>query len=150
MPYKGFYRIKNPHKYKGDPTKCVFRSLWERKFMKYCDHNKKVLMWSSEEIQIPYKSPWDGRWHRYFVDFWVRVDVGTGLTEEYLIEIKPEKQTKAPLVESKKKLTVGDKKKIITFSINTSKWKAAKEYCADRGWKFLLLTEKTLFGKKNG
>ena len=150
MAYKGFYKVKNPSKYKGDPTKCVFRSLWERKFMKYCDSNECVLKWSSEEIQIPYKSPWDGRWHRYFVDFWMCIRTNQGNIREYLVEIKPEKQTKAPLFESGKKLTRGDKNKIVTFTINRTKWEAAKSYCENRGWKFLILTEKTLFGKKNG
>lgn len=118
--------------------------------MKYCDSNECVLKWSSEEIQIPYKSPWDGRWHRYFVDFWMRIRTNQGNIREYLVEIKPEKQTKTPLLESGKKLTLSDKKKIFTFVINKSKWEAAKEYCENKGWKFLILTEKTLFGKKNG
>ena len=37
--------------------------------MVYCDNNESVIEWGSEEVVIPYKSPWDGRIHRYFPDF---------------------------------------------------------------------------------
>ena len=68
MSYKGKYIPKNPQKYKGDPSQVVYRSLWERKFMVYCDKNDKVVEWGSEEIIVPYRSPWDGKMHRYFPD----------------------------------------------------------------------------------
>ena len=67
--YKGKYYPLNPKKYKGNPSQVVYRSLWERKLMVYCDKNEKVLEWGSEEIIIPYMSPKDGRLHRYFPDF---------------------------------------------------------------------------------
>ena len=44
---QGVYKCKNPQKYKGDPTGIVYRSLWELKFMKYCDLNEKILDWSA-------------------------------------------------------------------------------------------------------
>nr|MBC8550779.1 head completion protein [Candidatus Brocadiales bacterium] len=69
MAYKGKYKPKNVNKYIGDPTKVTYRSLWERRFMTYCDNNSSILSWGSEEVVVPYKSPIDGRWHRYFVDF---------------------------------------------------------------------------------
>ena len=65
MAYSGKYSPKFPKKYKGDPTNITFRSLWERKFMVYCDSNSNVLEWASEEIAIPYISPVDHRPHRY-------------------------------------------------------------------------------------
>jgi len=147
MAYKGFYKIKNLHKYRGDPKECIFRSLWERKFMKYCDTNESVLEWSSEEYKIPYVSPLDNRWHRYFVDFWVKVKKKDNTIKNYLIEIKPYKQTKKPVINNLKKITLTEKRKILTFSVNIKKWRAAKKYCERRGWDFLLLTEKNLFGK---
>ena len=69
MSYKGKYKIKNLKKYRGDPTKITYRSLWEKKFMNYCEGNPMVIEWSSEEIVVPYKSPIDKRIHRYFPDF---------------------------------------------------------------------------------
>ena len=53
MSYKGIYRPSNPKKYKGDHRNIIYRSLWERKFMNYCDLNENVLEWASEEFWIP-------------------------------------------------------------------------------------------------
>ena len=57
--------------------------------MKYLDTTPSILKWSSEEITIPYLSPVDGRRHRYFPDFWVRVKTSGGEIKESLIEVKP-------------------------------------------------------------
>ena len=59
MSYKGKYQPSYPKKYKGDPTNIVYRSLWERKFMVYCDKNENIIEWQSEEFCIPYRSPID-------------------------------------------------------------------------------------------
>ena len=64
MSYKGKYRPSYPKKYKGDPTRIIYRSLWERKFMVYCDSNTNILEWGSEEIALPYRSPLDNKVHR--------------------------------------------------------------------------------------
>ena len=69
MAYKGKYRPTHPSKYRGKPTNIIYRSLWELKFMKYCDSNKNILEWGSEEVIVPYRSPIDNRYHRYFPDF---------------------------------------------------------------------------------
>ena len=69
--YSGKFKPSYPGKYKGDPTNIIYRSLWERKFMVWCDRNINVEEWGSEEIIIPYISPVDGRVHRYFPDFYV-------------------------------------------------------------------------------
>ena len=79
MSYKGRYIAKNPKKYKGDSQRIIYRSLWERKFMVYCDTNESVIEWGSEEIIIPYLSPWDGRIHRYFPDFYIKINSIMGL-----------------------------------------------------------------------
>ena len=69
MSYKGKYQPINPGKYIGNPTKCIYRSLWERKFMNWCDKSKSVIRWGSEEVIVPYVSPVDRRRHRYYRDF---------------------------------------------------------------------------------
>jgi hypothetical protein len=142
MAYSGKYRPLNRKKYKGDPTNIIYRSLWELKFMKYCDSNENVLEWGSEEIVIPYISPIDNRVHRYFPDFYVRVRSKTGRIEKLIIEIKPLKQTAPPKKQSrrtKKYIT-----EVTTYAVNEAKWAAAKEYCKDRQWQFKILTEKEL------
>ena len=96
MSYKGRYSPSHPRKYKGNPSNIIYRSLWERKFMVYCDLNQNILEWGSEEIVIPYRSPIDNRVHRYFPDFYVKLKETTGKTKKYIIEVKPKRQTKPP------------------------------------------------------
>jgi hypothetical protein len=136
MRYKGFYRPKNISKYKGDHRKIVYRSKLELTFMRYCDGNNKVLKWSSEEVTIPYRSPIDGKLHRYFPDFWVKTEQG-----ETLIEIKPKIQTKPPKQKANKRRYIREVK---TWGINEAKWKAAEAYCKDQNWNWKILTESDL------
>ena len=72
MSYKGKFQPSYPKKYKGNPANIIYRSLWERKFMMYCDKNENILEWASEEIALPYRSPVDNRVHRYFPDFYIK------------------------------------------------------------------------------
>jgi hypothetical protein len=142
MSYSGKFRPSNTHKYKGDPTNIIYRSLWERKFMMWCDKNQNVLEWGSEEIVIPYISPVDNRPHRYFPDFYVRAQTKTGKTEKYIIEVKPAAQTLPP--KKSKRITKRYISEVKTYAVNDAKWKAAKEYCLDRRMKFMILTEHEL------
>ena len=144
MSYKGKYKPSYPKKYKGDPSNIVYRSLWERKFMKLCDNNSNILEWSSEEVIIPYKSPIDNRYHRYFVDFWIRQKNKDGKIVEKLIEIKPKKYTKPP--SKQKKITKRYVSEVRTWGINNAKWEAAKKVCTKKGWEFLILTEDHIHG----
>ncbi len=140
--YKGRYQVDNPGKYAGDPTRVIYRSLWELKFMKWCDNNDSVLEWGSEEIVIPYLSPVDKRIHRYFVDFYVKIRDKNGNIQKYLIEIKPSKFTQPPAKPAR--VTPRYIEEVMTWGVNQSKWKNATEFCDDRGWKFQILTETEL------
>ena len=142
MAYRGKYYPSFPRKYKGDPTNIIYRSLWERKFMVYCDKNAKILEWGSEEIGLPYVSPHDSRVHRYFPDFYIKVQENTGKIKRYLIEVKPLKQTTKP--KKPKRQTKGYIREAFEYARNQAKWKAAREYCADRMWEFKVITEKEL------
>jgi len=146
MSYKGKYQPSNPKKYKGDPTNIIYRSLWERKFMVYCDTNENILEWFSEEIAVPYRSPIDNKIHRYFPDFYIKVKESTGQIKKYLIEIKPKKQTIEPIPQKRK--TKGYIYEVYEYAKNQAKWKAAQEFCEDRQWEFKVLTEDDLFGYK--
>lgn len=140
--YKGRFRPTNPKKYKGDLSEIVYRSSWELKFMKWCDSNDSVLEWGSEITVIPYRSPVDNKIHRYFVDFYIKVKDRSGNIKKYLIEIKPEKLTKPPPIPKKK--TKRFIEEVFMYGTNQAKWKQANEYCLDKGWQFLVLTEKDL------
>ena len=85
--YKGRFSPKNPKKYAGDPTNIIYRSLWELRVMKYLDENAGVLEWRSEEIAIPYKSPVDGRYHRYFPDFIVKAKTADGAIKTIIYRV---------------------------------------------------------------
>lgn len=142
MAFQGFFKPKNPQKYKGDPTDIVYRSSWEFRLMTYLDERKEVLSWGSETIIIPYRSPIDGKVHRYFPDFIVTKINKESKKETVVIEVKPFYQTVPPKKTSKvnkKYLT-----EVRTWGINEAKWKAAKEYCEDRGWSFHIFTENEL------
>ena len=142
MSYKGKYYPSFPRKYKGDPTNIIYRSLWERKFMVYCDKNQNILEWASEEIAIPYRSPIDNRVHRYFPDFYMKVKETNGRIKNYVIEVKPAKQTKPP--KKPKRQTKGYIREAYEYAKNQAKWKMAREFCADRQWEFKVVTEKEL------
>jgi hypothetical protein len=140
--YKGSFKPRNPLKYKGDPTKIIYRSRWEAKFMKYLDDHPDVLWWASEEVIVPYRSPVDGKMHRYFPDFILRKKNRDGMLETVMVEIKPMDQTKEPV--KKKTINKAYINEVMTWGVNQAKWKAAREYCSDRKWKFQIITEKEL------
>ena len=140
MAYSGVYKPVNPSKYRGNPTRIIYRSLWERKFMTFCDNNPNIMEWGSEEVIIPYRCPTDGRVHRYYPDFYIKVKSKSGLTSKHIIEVKPKKQTKKPTDKPKRK-TAAWKREVMTYMKNTAKWRAAENFCEDRQMKFMILTE---------
>ena len=142
MAYSGRFNTKNPNKYLGDHTNIIYRSLWERRVMVHLDENPGVIEWASEEIIIPYLSPIDGKWHRYFPDFFVRTKNKDGILEGTILEVKPYAQAVPPEVKTKK--TRRYIREVVTYGINQAKWKAATEYCETRNWKFKVITEKEL------
>lgn len=141
MAYKGTFRPKNPQKYKGNANNIVYRSRWELLLMSRLDEHPDVLQWSSEEVVVPYRSPMDGRIHRYFPDFLVKKrNHSNGLVETVMIEVKPKAQTKPPEVKTGKP-TKRYLNEVYTWGVNSAKWKAAENYCKDRGWKFQIMHE---------
>jgi hypothetical protein len=149
MAYKGRFRPVNPQKYRGDPSSIIYRSLWEFKFFKFIDLHPDVIWWQSEEVAIPYLSPIDGKMHRYFPDVILHKKMGPENFETIMIEIKPEGQTRPPDISKKNKTPTGRISRrylneVKTFGINDAKWKAARIYCAAKGWKFEIMTEKHL------
>ena len=141
MSYKGKFIPKNPCKYAGDSTNIIWRSTWERKVMDWLDQSESVVYWSSEELAIKYYNPIDNKVHRYFPDFIVKVKKKDGTVMTHVLEVKPEYQTKQPVRKRKTQKFINE---YVTYTINQSKWKAATEFCKDRGWQFRILTEKNL------
>tara|TARA_Y100000741_G_scaffold236695_1_gene181076 strand:+ start:76 stop:522 length:447 start_codon:yes stop_codon:yes gene_type:complete len=140
MAYKGKYIPINPKKYVGNSSQIIYRSLWERKLMVYCDRNDNIIEWGSEEVIVPYRSPWDGKMHRYFPDFYMKVKQTNGTYKKFIIEVKPKAQCKEPNKTPKRK-TRKWYKEVQTWGINQAKWKSATDYCENRGMEFKILTE---------
>ena len=140
MPYSGRYLPSHPKKYNGDSKNIIYRSLWERKFMRHCDLTESIHEWQSEEFWIPYISPVDKKIHRYYPDFFIKYTDKTGKLRSMVIEIKPKKQVTKPNMNPKRK-TQAWQNSIVTWAVNQAKWKAAREFCADRKLEFKIMTE---------
>ena len=138
MAYKGKFTPKNKNKYVGDVKNIAYRSLWERNTFRWIDANDSIVAWNSEEIVIPYICGTDNKVHRYFMDLWFKMSDG----KTYIIEIKPKAQTQPP--KAPKRKTRRYIKESLTYVKNQSKWEAASEFAADRGWHFQVWTEDTL------
>ena len=143
MAWKGRFRPNNPSKYDGDPTNIIYRSRLELRYMQYLDGNSGVLKWSSEETIVPYYDPTKQRWRRYFPDFIV-----TTAAKTFMVEVKPHKQTMPPTGTMHRDGRKNRRliKEQVTWVNNQAKWEAAREYCADRKWDFIIITEKDLGG----
>ena len=137
MAYSGRYQVLNPKKYQGDPTNVIYRSLWERDVFKWCDMNPKVMLWSSEEVVIPYFYEADKKYHRYYPDLKIVFNKKT-----ILVEIKQNKETKPPVGQRRTKQYINE---ALTYVKNMNKWQAANSYCKDRKWEFQVWTEETLY-----
>lgn len=135
--YSGRYKVRNKSKYIGDKRNIIYRSLWERSFCKWCDSSKKVKKWAIEPFELPYFDSGQNKNRKYNPDFYMEMDDG----EKYLVEVKPDYETKPPAMKK------GTKKYLVaesTFITNSCKWETAKRYCASKGWKFRIVTEHTL------
>ena len=112
--------------------KIIFRSSYEKKFVAWLENNPDVKYWGSECLRIPYFYPKDGKTHSYYPDYVVQMQDNTLM----VIEIKPSSQTTKPVNEN---TWVGE-----AYYKNMCKWKATIEFCKNKGYKFKILTEKTI------
>ena len=145
MFHKRKFTPNNPNKYSGDPTNIIMRSSWETRFAMWCDVNPSVFKWKSEETVIPYICGTDNKIHRYYPDFLVNLKNKEGILQTIMIEVKPKNQSIPPML--KEGQTTKNKKyirEVILWGKNEAKWKAAQEYCKDRGWSFQVFTEEQI------
>ena len=139
---KSLFKPTKPKKYKGDINNIICRSNWEKRFCSWCDLNKSIIEWGSEEFFIKYVSPVDNRYHRYYPDFLIKVKESTGQVKTYVIEVKPKKQTRPP--KPRKNVTKSYIYECKTYAVNQAKWEAANEWCKDRKIEFKIVTEQEL------
>ena len=144
---QGYFIPDFPEKYLGDRNKIIFRSGYELKFAKFCDLNSKILKWSSETIQVPYHHPIENKIKNYNIDFFIKVLQDDGSTKDYIVEVKPQKKLQKPILEGRKtqKKLESHLYQMKEYLINLEKFTAAKKWAQDRGWEFIIVTEKFLF-----
>lgn len=138
---QGIYKPMNPEKVKNK-SEIVYRSHLEFRLMKMCDKNSAVLEWSSESVIIPYFNPVKGRKARYYMDAYIMLETPQG-AKKFLVEIKPERQTKPPVPSKRKKRSTVLYENAM-YAVNKEKWAAAKDFAEKRGMEFLIITEKDL------
>jgi hypothetical protein len=136
---QGVFKPKNKEKFLG--KEAFFRSGLELKFMRFCDRNPNIIKWGSENVILPYISPFDNKIHKYYIDNFVVIKEGNTI-KKYLIEIKPSKQTKPPSTKYKNERHFLYEKAL--FIKNQAKWAAADHFCKKNNLEFLILTEKDL------
>lgn len=135
----------SPEKYLGDSGNIIIRSSWELRAFQFCDDNPNVLRWSSEEIAIPYMKPFPGGMKpaRYFPDLYVEYVNRDGELVKELIEVKPEKFTRA----SRARNPATKAFENTQYIVNMAKFTAADNYCKQKGIKFTIMSEKSIFRK---
>lgn len=110
----------------------IYRSSWEQRFMQWCEHSPKVKHWGSECVSVKYFLPTDQKWHTYYPDFFLEMSDGTYA----VVEIKPSNQTTKP--------RSNDSWAASTYIRNYAKWTTIKQACEEKGYRFCILTERTI------
>lgn len=144
---QGYFKPANPEKYIGDISKIIFRSSWEFKFLKWCDLSPTVIKYSSEPVGILYYNPLDKRGHTYYIDFYIVSKDNEGREQAWLIEVKPNKYINPPVAPDRmtNKQTANYVYAAKQYIVNQAKFEAAREYAAQKGVKFGIITENFLF-----
>lgn len=142
---QGRYEVENKSKYLGDPNSVIYRSSWERILCVKFDRSEDIIAWGMECVVIRYRSPKDGMMHRYFTDFLTIAINNEGEKVVTVIEVKPEKEKYPPKPQGKKKSRY--LYECMTYEVNQAKWEAARHVCKQKGWNFVILSEKQILGK---
>lgn len=146
---QGEYRPKNPEKYKGT-LPIIYRSSWEQRVFYFLDTHPSISEWSSESIVISYLYKVDNKPHRYYVDVAFKALDKVGTLTYYIAEIKPYNQTipPKPVTTKNPKAVARYNREALEWQKNQDKWEAARKWADQRGYKFIILTERQLFGEK--
>jgi|688.fasta_scaffold853768_2 hypothetical protein len=139
---QGVFVPKNENKYVGKKP-IIYRSSYELKFFRFCDDNPNVSRWASESIKIPYFHPFEKSVRQYHVDLNMVIKEGEAY-KKYLVEIKPEKQTRKPDFTNSKCRKATMLYEQMTYVTNCAKWEAAKKFAKMHDMQFIILTEKNL------
>lgn len=155
------YKLVHPEKYMENLAAPICKSSWEERIFQAMDNNSYVLKWGYEpDFEIYYMSPKLHKMSKYFPDIYCECKSATdSKVNKFLIEIKPEKFAIMPkppkaLTESAnaKKVRAHQKKMARYYMqceevmVNQAKWAAARNWCANRGVNWIVLTEENVCG----
>ena len=91
-----------------------FKSSWELSFYRFLDNCKFVKNWESECVKIPYIL--EGKKKNYLPDVLIN--------GKLLVEVKPKSQ--------------------VNWTMNQKKFESARNFCAVRKWRFLIITKELM------
>jgi hypothetical protein len=140
---QGKYQLRNPEKYKGNPSEVIYRSSWEFAFCNYLDNDPSITKWSCEQPIITYQDL-RNKVHRYYPDFYYeKLTNDTDGMVKVIVEIKPRTELFPPNKPKKEtaKALENYEYAVRTHIKNKLKWSAAEEYATKRGMKFIIITE---------
>lgn len=140
---QGKYQLRNPDKYKGNPSEIIYRSSWEFAFCNYLDTNENIMKWSCEQPIITYQDL-RNKVHRYYPDFYYEKKTnGDDLMDRVIVEIKPKTELYPPIRPKNEtaKALENYEYAVRTHIKNKLKWSAAEEYAKKRGMQFIIITE---------
>ena len=134
--------VMNSIRLKDGEVEVNYKSSLEFKAFRYCDMNKYIKKWSLEPFSIQYYKPTTKKFHRYFVDLYIEFEN----SQKFLVEVKSSGETVEPKKPSKKtqKAILNYQKALQTFAVNSAKWEACRQFCSEKGLKFIILTEREL------
>lgn len=138
---QGFFTPLNKDKCKNKVPP-FYRSSLERSLMIVLDKNPRVLLWSSEQVIIPYKNPVQNKMSRYFVDFYMKLQIGEQI-KEYIIEVKPKKMCSKPLLNKNKKPSTILYENV-QWVINQAKWESATKWAKAKNMEFIIFNEENV------
>lgn len=141
---QGYYIPTNKEKFVGHLNKegVPYRSSLELKFMRLIDANPNVEKWTYEhpDTKISYFDPMMQKQRTYYPDFWMQMRV-KGELKTFLIEVKPYSQTQIPKRSVKKSKSTYSRELQTNLNVEVKR-RSAEKFCAERGWKYLFVTEK--------
>ena len=138
---RGRFTPSNSHKW-VDSNNIQFRSGIEEKFFTLFDLSPSVISIASEKVIIPYFDEVRQKQRKYYIDLIVKFKDKQGNIQVKLIEIKSYSESIPP--KKPKRLTEAYNNKVATWITNQSKWKAATAFAKQRGYDFVVLSERDL------
>lgn len=139
---QGIYCPINREKYLGKDNP-RYLSSWELKLFSFCDNSNNIIKWCSEKVIIPYFDSIAKKNRNYYVDMLFSMKTENNKIINYLVEIKPYRETQPPKNSKRKKPSTLLYEQL-TYQKNQDKWKAAKIFAEKNNLKFVIITENEL------